>query len=712
MTTPAIRIPFTGPLPPAIIIPRAATTLAGAIDAISTFLTAPPSSNLRGVDVGGHSQTVLLTGAGISVASGLSDYRGDQGTYRLNKSYRPIYYHEFITHHESRKRYWARSFIGWPGLLKAKPNSTHWAIKGLGGKGYISSVVTQNVDSFHSLAHPELSTLELHGYLRSVVCTSCRSQLPRADFQASLERLNPAWAEFLARMVAEGALDTDNPEEQRRKGLKLNPDGDVDVAEAPYSTFRYPSCPTCLENPPTLSDGTKATVEVESDGALSADSNAGILKPAVIMFGENIDPLVKTAAEEAIDDAGRLLILEKNKRLVPQAKKTKKREAESDKSRAAQRGAPPSRLSMEHFRDPAAHPLKIASNLVSPGHFLFHSKPKPSGPPASKVPQKMDKSQQPSSFQQLEKLGEGTYATVFKGRNRQTGEMVALKEIHLDSEEGTPSTAIREISLMKELKHESIVSLYDVIHTENKLMLVFEFMDRDLKRYMDTRGDRGQLDPATVKSFMHQLLKGIAFCHDNRVLHRDLKPQNLLINKKGQLKLGDFGLARAFGIPVNTFSNEVVTLWYRAPDVLLGSRTYNTSIDIWSAGCIMAEMYTGRPLFPGTTNEDQLVKIFRLMGTPSERTWPGISQLPEYKSDFQIYATQDLSLIIPQMDAIGMDLLNRMLQLRPEMRISATEALQHPWFHDLPQIQAKLQQQHQQQQMAGYGGMIPPQPAY
>ncbi|KAJ5164790.1 Sirtuin family [Penicillium coprophilum] len=653
MTTPAIRIPFTGPLPPAIIIPQTAATLAGAIDAIGNFLTAPPFFNLRGVDVGRHSQTVLLTGAGISVASGLSDYRGDQGTYRQNKSYRPIYYHEFVAQHESRKRYWARSFIGWPGLLKAKPNSSHWAIKDLGDKGYISSVVTQNVDSFHSLAHPELPTLELHGYLRSVVCTSCRNQFPRADFQASLERLNPAWAGFLARMVEKGVLDTDNQEEQRRKGLKLNPDGDVDLAEAPYYTFRYPSCPTCLENPPTLSDGTKANVEVESDGALSATSNAGILKPAVIMFGENIDPLVKTAAEEAIDDAGRLLILGSSLatfsawRLV---------------ERAHKRGMPIGVVNVGGVRNEA--------------------------------------------------LGEGTYATVFKGRNRQTGEMVALKEIHLDSEEGTPSTAIREISLMKELKHESIVSLYDVIHTENKLMLVFEFMDRDLKRYMDTRGDRGQLDPATVKSFMHQLLKGIAFCHDNRVLHRDLKPQNLLINKKGQLKLGDFGLARAFGIPVNTFSNEVVTLWYRAPDVLLGSRTYNTSIDIWSAGCIMAEMYTGRPLFPGTTNEDQLVKIFRLMGTPSERTWPGISQLPEYKSDFQVYATQDLSLIIPQMDAIGMDLLNRMLQLRPEMRISANEALQHPWFHDLPQIQAKLQQQHQQQQMAGYGGMIPPQPAY
>jgi negative regulator of the PHO system len=289
---------------------------------------------------------------------------------------------------------------------------------------------------------------------------------------------------------------------------------------------------------------------------------------------------------------------------------------------------------------------------------------------------------------------------VFKGRNRNTGELVALKEIHLDSEEGTPSTAIREISLMKELKHENIVALHDVIHTENKLMLVFEAMDLDLKKYMDTRGDRGQLDYVTIKSFMYQLLQGIAFCHENRVLHRDLKPQNLLLTNQGKLKIGDFGLARAFGIPVNTFSNEVVTLWYRAPDVLLGSRTYNTSIDIWSAGCIMAEMYTGRPLFPGTTNEDELQKIFRLLGTPSEQSWPGISQFPEYKPTFHVYATQDLRMFLPQIDAQGLDLLGRMLQLRPELRISAKDALQHPWFADLSRLkqQQQQQQQHQQQQ--------------
>ncbi|CDK26684.1 unnamed protein product [Kuraishia capsulata CBS 1993] len=282
----------------------------------------------------------------------------------------------------------------------------------------------------------------------------------------------------------------------------------------------------------------------------------------------------------------------------------------------------------------------------------------------------------------LEKLGEGTYATVYKGRNRTLGTLVALKEINLDSEEGTPSTAIREISLMKELKHDNILTLYDVIHTENKLTLVFEFMDKDLKHYMDTQGNNGALEPPVIKSFMFQLLKGIGFCHDNRILHRDLKPQNLLISNKGELKLGDFGLARAFGIPVNTFSNEVVTLWYRAPDVLLGSRNYSTSIDMWSAGCILAEMFTGKPLFPGANNEDQLLKIFTLMGTPNERTWPGVSSYPNFQPNYNVFAPQDLGSIITQIDSTALNLLNSLLRMRPDERIPARMALLHPWFEE------------------------------
>ncbi|CEP17028.1 hypothetical protein [Parasitella parasitica] len=283
----------------------------------------------------------------------------------------------------------------------------------------------------------------------------------------------------------------------------------------------------------------------------------------------------------------------------------------------------------------------------------------------------------------LERLGEGTYATVYKGKNKATGDIVALKEIRLDPEEGAPSTAIREISLLKELKHPNILCLIDVIHTESTLMLVFEYMDQDLKKYMDANAKvtKSPLPSETIKRFMYQLLKGIDYCHQNRVLHRDLKPQNLLINKHKVLKLGDFGLARAFGIPVNTFSNEVVTLWYRAPDVLLGSRTYSTSIDIWAAGCIMAEMYTGRPLFPGNSNEHQLQEIFSKMGTPTEQTWPGLTQFSEYKPPTHIYPYQNIGRTIFNLDDDnGIDLINCMLQYQPEQRITAKDALNHAYF--------------------------------
>jgi len=292
------------------------------------------------------------------------------------------------------------------------------------------------------------------------------------------------------------------------------------------------------------------------------------------------------------------------------------------------------------------------------------------------------------NYQKIEKIGEGTYGVVFKAKSRSTGEIVALKRIRLETEdEGIPSTAIREISILKELQDPNIVRLHDVVHTEKKLTLVFEYCDHDLKKFLDAKET---LDIGTIKSFLYQLLRGIAFCHERRVLHRDLKPQNLLINKDGELKLADFGLARAFGIPVRSYTHEVVTLWYRAPDVLMGSRKYSTPVDIWSVGCIFGEMVTGRPLFPGSSEQDQLVRIFKLLGTPSPDSWPGITELPDYRPDLPVFPSQPLNSAIRTLDPVGIDLLNSMLQYDPANRVTAKAAMNHPFFNDLPaMIRAK-----------------------
>ncbi|KAG8926287.1 Cyclin-dependent kinase catalytic subunit [Tulasnella sp. 418] len=271
------------------------------------------------------------------------------------------------------------------------------------------------------------------------------------------------------------------------------------------------------------------------------------------------------------------------------------------------------------------------------------------------------------NYTRLEKIGEGTYGVVYKARDVNTNKVVALKKIRLEAEdEGVPSTAIREISLLKELKDDNVVSLLDIVHAENKLFLVFEFLDMDLKKYMEACNSpsdnnpvasRG-LGPNIVKKFTYQLIKGLYYCHAHRILHRDLKPQNLLIDAQGNLKLADFGLARAFGIPLRTYTHEVVTLWYRSPEVLLGARNYSTSIDMWSVGCIMAEMLMrGVPLFPGDSEIDQIFKIFRIMGTPNEDIWPGVSQLPDYKPTFPQWSPQPLSKVIEGIDDVACDLI-------------------------------------------------------
>uniref|UniRef100_UPI003AAB62EC cyclin-dependent kinase 2 isoform X4 n=1 Tax=Centroberyx gerrardi TaxID=166262 RepID=UPI003AAB62EC len=230
------------------------------------------------------------------------------------------------------------------------------------------------------------------------------------------------------------------------------------------------------------------------------------------------------------------------------------------------------------------------------------------------------------SFQKVEKIGEGTYGVVYKAKNKVTGETVALKKIRLDTEtEGVPSTAIREISLLKELSHPNIVKLRDVIHTENKLYLVFEFLHQDLKKFMDS--------------------------------------------------------SSVTGIPLPLV--KVVTLWYRAPEILLGCKYYSTAVDIWSLGCIFAEMITRRALFPGDSEIDQLFRIFRTLGTPDEAGWPGVTSMPDYKPSFPKWARQDLSKVVPLLDEDGRELLGQMLNYDPNKRLSAKNALVHRFFRDV-----------------------------
>ncbi|KAK0167942.1 hypothetical protein PV327_001791 [Microctonus hyperodae] len=287
----------------------------------------------------------------------------------------------------------------------------------------------------------------------------------------------------------------------------------------------------------------------------------------------------------------------------------------------------------------------------------------------------------------LEQLGEGSYATVFKGYSHLAEQVVALKEIRLQEEEGAPFTAIREASLLKELKHNNIVTLHDIIHTRETLTFVFEYVHTDLSQYMEKYGSGG-LDPRNVKLFLFQLLRGLAYCHRRKVLHRDVKPQNLLISEVGELKLADFGLARAKSVPSHTYSHEVVTLWYRPPDVLLGSTEYSTSLDMWGVGCIFVEMLTGVPTFPGVRcTYDQLDKIFKILGTPTEETWPGVSRLPAYKPHrLAFYPIRKLGLSFPKLYDVtdGDNVASSLLQLNPDDRIDAEEALRHSYFASLP----------------------------
>ncbi|GAA0142917.1 non-receptor serine/threonine protein kinase [Lithospermum erythrorhizon] len=300
-------------------------------------------------------------------------------------------------------------------------------------------------------------------------------------------------------------------------------------------------------------------------------------------------------------------------------------------------------------------------------------------------------------YEKLEKVGEGTYGKVYKAKDKQTGQLVALKKTRLEmDEEGVPPTALREVSILQMLSTSLyVVRLLCVEHMENKsgkplLYLVFEYLDTDLKKFIDEyrKGPNAKpLDPQLIRNFLFQLCKGVAHCHCHGVLHRDLKPQNLLVDKeKGVLKIADLGLGRAFTVPLKSYTHEVVTLWYRAPEVLLGSTHYSTAVDMWSVGCIFAEMVRRQALFPGDSEFQQLLHIFRLLGTPGENEWPGVTSLRDWHV-YPKWEPQNLARAVPSLDPDGLDLLMQMLKYDPADRISAKAAMDHPYFDTLDKSQ-------------------------
>jgi len=284
---------------------------------------------------------------------------------------------------------------------------------------------------------------------------------------------------------------------------------------------------------------------------------------------------------------------------------------------------------------------------------------------------------EPNRFEPIEILGHGAYGRVYKARDTHTGTFIAMKKMNIDLErEGVPTTTLREVALLKELNHPNIVRLHDVIVTEKKLYLIFEFLERDLRKTLDNC----VLSSEQVKKIMQQILQALLFCHSRRFMHRDLKPENILVDEEFNIKIADFGLARAYQIPGKPYTNEVQTLWYRAPEILLGCSQYSVSIDVWSVGCIFAELVRGCALFREQNPWNQMMKIFEVLGTPSENEWEGVTRLRNFPSAVAKSEGIPLEQTFQGLEQSAIDLLRQMLTINPNNRISARAALNHPYF--------------------------------
>ncbi|KAG7663260.1 CTK1 [[Candida] subhashii] len=296
----------------------------------------------------------------------------------------------------------------------------------------------------------------------------------------------------------------------------------------------------------------------------------------------------------------------------------------------------------------------------------------------------------PSIYQRIQQVGEGTYGKVYKAKHTQTNEYVAMKRLRLETErEGFPITAIREIKLLSSFDHENVVGLLEMMVEHNQIYMIFDYLDHDLTGLLSHPDLK--LSECHRKFIFKQLIQGLNYLHKKRVIHRDIKGSNILIDNIGRLKIADFGLARTMKI-LNTgespdYTNRVITIWYRPPELLLGATDYGREVDIWGVGCLLIELYCKNAIFQGYDEVNQLFKIFSIMGTPTLKSWPEIEKLPwfemlkpkinvvnKFKSKYESLMTRS-----------SFDLAEKLLELNPKNRPTAEEALQHAYFKEDPQ---------------------------
>lgn len=290
-------------------------------------------------------------------------------------------------------------------------------------------------------------------------------------------------------------------------------------------------------------------------------------------------------------------------------------------------------------------------------------------------------------FRVEQKLGEGTYGTVYKCLDLVKNEIVAVKKIKFHyKNEGIPATSIREIGILRSLNHPNLVNLKDICQVDTEsdsLYLSFEMMDMDLSSLVKLH--KRQVPPLLIKTIMFKILTAVDYLHQNRVFHRDLKPDNILVSQDcSQVKLADFGLSRTIHQPFRPYSREIMTLWYRSPEACMGYKGYSIGVDVWAVACIFAQLVNGRALLMGSSDSEQLILIFKLFGSPDYSSWPDLCKYSGFTLKFPKFEAIGLKKKLKGgLEPLGVDLMEKMFVLNPLKRISCKQALLHPYFEEL-----------------------------